>query len=93
MNLTGSAQAEDRAAIIRKAKSAATKYYGETCIDVTLSNERTETVMDGSIGGGIETFTTGYTADWEANVKHIYNQPTYGPAICQGCKEEKWPHR
>jgi len=88
VSLTGSARAEDRAAIIRQAKHAATKYYGETCIDVTLSNEQVVTVNDYSICGGLGTTITGYTADWTAEVKHRMEQPSYGFAKCINCKKE-----
>jgi len=88
MSLTGSSRGTTRADIIKQAKDAATSYYGETCIDVTLSNEHIETLNDASIYGVHETVITGYMADWTAEVKHRMEQPSYGFAKCINCKKE-----
>lgn len=86
MSLTGSASAEDRAAIIRQAESAAKRYYGTECVGVGLRNEQTETVEDGFFGTGRATVPTGYTADWTADIKHSWWEGSYGRTECRHCK-------
>lgn len=88
MSLTGSSRGTTRADIIKQAKDAATSYYGETCIDVTLSNEETVSVTDMRMDGWMGSAVTGYTADWTAEVKHRMEQPAYGFAKCVHCRKE-----
>jgi hypothetical protein len=85
MNLTGSAQAEDRAAIIRQAKRAASIYYGTECIGISLSNERAESSEINQLGGEGVATEIGYNADWEANIEHNMWQGARGPE-CRHCK-------
>ena len=89
MSLRGSAEGATRADIIKHATDAAAKYYGHGCTIITLRNEQTETISDGRINGGRETFVTGYSADWEAKVEHRMLTQSYGHDYCAGCKKER----
>lgn len=89
MSLRGSAQGRSRADIIAHAKDAATRYYGHGCTIITLSNEQTEAVSDGTWNEGRTTVVTGFEADWEARAEHRMVTQTYGHDYCTGCKKER----
>lgn len=88
MSLTGSSRAEDRAAIIKEARHAASTYYGHNCLVVALSNETCEEERM-RLGPDIERTTVTYTAKWEATVQHQMVTQTYGHDYCTGCKKER----
>ena len=88
MSLTGASSGETREEIMTRAKEAATKYYGSTCISVTLKNEtyNEETIQ---LGPDLARTTVTCTADWEANTSHNWWEGSSGRIECRHCKKRR----
>lgn len=71
MSLQGFSEGKSQEEILMKARDTARNYYGNSCVKVTLSNERATSLM--------------FTADWVAEVKHRSNQASYGFSTCISC--------
>lgn len=75
--LRGTLHGPNRSDLIRQAREAAVTYFGTSCVQVRLENERPH--------------LAGFNADMTAIVWHDIEHRTYGPNQCRDCKQDDWP--
>lgn len=87
MSLKGTATGTSRAAIIETATKSATEYYNTPCVVVELTQEHVTYIDDGSLAAPHT--STGFTADWLADIGHVWEVPVYGFPKCRKCGKQR----
>lgn len=82
MSITGNSTGSNREAIIKEAIATTSTYYGTDCVNVALSNERTDGEFS-DISGIVISRT--FTADWEGCIEHRWDGPFRGFPKCYKC--------
>lgn len=90
--LTGHGTGANRADIITNARDQAARYFGVAdvrCVTVSLSHEAAIIQEAGTYLDLGKTIVTGFTADWEAEEWHRWEEVAYGFPKCVYCRKEK----
>lgn len=90
--LSGNTQGASREELLKNARTQAANYYGVDCIDVSLSHEESDAdfLADQRLGGSeVALGQVIYRAEFTADIKHHWSNPSYGFPKCHKCNLEK----